>query len=306
MQTISDKNKHAFHLAGVVPVAGQPLDFKFDWSDCLMPLAPNYTAVERAVIECAYAGCETIWIVCNDDVSPLIRHRIGEYIYDPVWYGRTLDPRPSESRKTIPIFYVPVHPKDREKRDCLAWSVLHGAVTAYKVGIKISKWITPDKYYTAFPYGVYEPELLRVHRLQISSKNPFYVSHNSLTVRDGQYLGFTFDGEDFIRFRRVIRNEGTGLWDSSVLEDGKYPRKKLPVEKRYSARHFSLDKIFKYAILDKGTVLDLPWYFDIDSWDKYCEFLGSPYRKRIIRPTEFLIKYREFNLIGVNDESNKY
>ena len=60
----SDLTKQ-FHLAGVVPVASQPLDFNFPWHDCCMPIAPNYLAVERAVVECAYAGCETIWIVCK-------------------------------------------------------------------------------------------------------------------------------------------------------------------------------------------------------------------------------------------------
>ena len=62
---------NAFHLAGVIPVSVEQSDFGMEWSDCLTPIAPNYTAIERAVTECAWAGCETIWIVCNDDVSPL-------------------------------------------------------------------------------------------------------------------------------------------------------------------------------------------------------------------------------------------
>ena len=80
----------SFHLAGIVPVAGQPLDFKMDWHDSLMPIAPDYLAVERAVFECAWAGCETIWIVANDDMTPLIRHRLGEWVQDPVWIGRRI------------------------------------------------------------------------------------------------------------------------------------------------------------------------------------------------------------------------
>ena len=30
-----------FHLAGIVPVAGQPLDFNMPWHDCLMPIAQS-------------------------------------------------------------------------------------------------------------------------------------------------------------------------------------------------------------------------------------------------------------------------
>ena len=64
-----EANLKSFQLAGIIPVAGQPLDFNMSWSDCLMPIAPNYTAVEASVVECAMAGCETIWIVCNDERS---------------------------------------------------------------------------------------------------------------------------------------------------------------------------------------------------------------------------------------------
>ena len=116
------RSQHAFHLAGIVPVAGQPLDFNFDWSDCLMPLAPNYTAVERSVIECAYAGCETIWIVCNKDIQPLVKYRIGDYAEDPAYVSRKFAVNPRDHKKEVPIFYVPVHPNDRFRRDCLGSS----------------------------------------------------------------------------------------------------------------------------------------------------------------------------------------
>ena len=37
--------QNAFHLAGIVPVAGQPMDFNFPWHDSCMPIAPDYLAV---------------------------------------------------------------------------------------------------------------------------------------------------------------------------------------------------------------------------------------------------------------------
>ena len=81
-------NNNAFHLAGIVPIDGQALDYNFPWHDCLQPIAANFLAVERAVLECATAGCETIWIVCNSKMQPLIKHRMGEMVEDPVWIGR--------------------------------------------------------------------------------------------------------------------------------------------------------------------------------------------------------------------------
>ena len=292
----------SFHLAGVIPVAGQPLDFKMDWHDALMPIAPDYLAVERAVSECAWAGCETIWIVCNEDMTPLIRHRLGEWVQDPVWVGRHLEVYPSQARKQIPIFYVPVHAKDVGKRDCLAWSIIWGATSAFRVSVKLSKWVVPKKYYVAFPYGVYDPEILRPHRKDISSERPFMLSHNGKTVKDNEYLAFTFGRDDFVACRRMLR-EGTGQYNSEVLEDGLYPREKLPKEERWSARHFLLDKIFEPVIIDIGSKVEVPWYYNIDSWDRYCDYLGSEERKKVERPNPILMKYHEWNEIGVDDEA---
>jgi hypothetical protein len=69
---LDDKN---FHLAGIIPVAGHKLDFGMEWDESLAPICPNYTLIENAVYECAWAGCDTIWIVVNDDMAPLRRCR---------------------------------------------------------------------------------------------------------------------------------------------------------------------------------------------------------------------------------------
>ena len=168
----------SFHLAGIVPISGQSLDFELDFPDCMMPISKNYTLVEHAVYECAMAGCETIWLICNDDIAPIIRYRIGDYIQDPVYINRK-SMFPSTHRVRIPIFYVPIHPKDRDKRDCLSWSVIHGALTSLKVTSQLSKWIIPDKYYVSFPYGIFPVEEIRDKRKAISSKNNFYIKYKN-------------------------------------------------------------------------------------------------------------------------------
>ena len=296
----TDKNIDSFHLAGIVPVAGQPLDFGLPWHDSCMPIAKNLLAVDRSVIECAYAGCETIWIVCNDDMQPLIRYRIGDWINDPVWISRKHDFRPSENRKQIPIFYVPILPKDRDKRDCLAWSVLHGAASAYSVGLPISKWVTPDRYYTSFPYGVYPFEFIRDYRKQISSREGFMLRHQGKTVQDGEYLGFTFTDKDFVAIRKHFRQNSTGMYKSTL--DGSIPRDKLPLHERYSARNFSLEEVFE--ILENGDTktVDCVWYNKIDNWESYCSYLGSGEKDKISRPSKLLFSYREFNRVGQDSE----
>ena len=292
-------NEKTFHLAGIVPVAGQSLGFDFPWHDSMMPIAPDYLAVERAVLECAYAGCETIWVVCNDDMQPLIRHRLGDVIYDPISLGRRYAPVPADERKPITIYYVPVHPKDRDKRDCLAWSVLYGALSAYHISNFISKWITPDRYYAAFPYGVYNPSILREHRKSISSRRDFFLSFKNKTIRDGEYLGFTFDAEGFFRFRNTVRREGTG---ARVPGQKGIPKENLPLQERWSARYFSLDKVFKSATLEGAVKINLPWYSRIDSWEKFCDYAGSSNSKRLTRPEKCILSYKEWNPIGIDNE----
>jgi len=289
------QNINSFHLAGIIPVAGQKLDFNFPWHDCLQPIGPDYLAIERAVWECACAGSETIWIVCHNDMQPLIRYRLGDYVQDPLLVNKVRLRIPEGVEKQIPIYYVPIHPKDRDKRDCLSWSVLYGALTAYWLSKTISQWVIPDKYYVAFPYGIYEPELLKPLRKQISNKKPFFVSYQGRTIKDSEYLGFTFDADDFKICRKTLRKEGTGIYIG-------YKEEKLPIEERWSARHFSLDKVFKPVNMESASELKVPWYFKVDNWDGYCEFLGTKYRKEIIRPSKKELGYHEWNPIGEEND----
>ena len=122
---------------------------------------------------------------------------------------------PNEARKQIPIFYVPIHPKDRDRRDCLSWSVIQGALTCLKVSSKLSKWLIPDKYWVSFPYGIFNPAELRPFRQKISSPKNFYVTHKGQTPEQGQHTSFSFGKDEFIRFRRQIR-KGTGNFTSNI------------------------------------------------------------------------------------------
>ena len=285
---------NSFHLAGIIPVAGQKLDFNFPWHDCLQPIGKDYLAIERAVWECVCAGSETIWIVCHDDMQPLIRYRLGDYAQDPTRFALSRKTFPTEHERIIPIYYVPIHPRDKDKRDCLGWSILYGALTAYWLSKTISKWVVPDKYYAAFPYGVYNPELLIPYRKHISSKKPFYVSYENKNIKNNEYLGFTFDAKDFKKARRIIRKKGSGQFpDYDAIE-------RIPIEERWSARFFELDKIFTYVTMEEAKVLPLPWYYNISNWDNLRNYLGS--ENKLDRPPNNMLGYHEWNLIGEDNE----
>jgi hypothetical protein len=84
----------------------------------------------------------------------------------------------------------------------------------------------------------------------------------------------------------------------SDYKDNEY----LPIQKRFSARFFTLDRVFKCVNIEESKVVELPWHYNIDNWESYCQFLGSEERKQIKRPHKLILSYREFNPIGVDNE----
>lgn len=249
----SKKGKYAvgdFHLAGVIPVTGAKLDFNLPWHESLNPIAQDYLAIEHAVYECACAGVNTIWIACKEGTTPLLRHRLGDWVFDPVEIDRIANnPRTKQKDniRRIPIYYVKIKPIDFERRESLGWSALVGAFNSFRMSFRVSKWVVPDKYYVAFPYGIYDAGILRKKRHMFRSSKSYVVTHEGKSVADGLHTSFTFDRDVFVYARRQVRNYKTELKDifQSIKDDN-------PIE------------------------IELPWYHQIDSWDNYREFLSSP------------------------------
>jgi hypothetical protein len=296
MEVTRENNTTYFHLAGIVPVAGQPLDFDQAWPDCLMPIAPDYSLLEAAVAECAHAGCDTIWIICNDDISPLIKKKLGDFVKDPVYAHRRHERKPDQTIRYIPIYYVPVHPKDRDKRDCLAWSVIHGSLSIFKIADEISKWVVPNKYYVSFPYGYFPAWQLREHRKLISSSKNFYISSEGKTFKDGAYTSFTFGKDEFIEFRKIIRS-GTGRFRPGA--DWK-EHDTLPIEERWSARFFPIEKVFAPFNFDDAIGREVNDFYNISSWDEYKKFISANADKEIKRPTKTILTRQKCKPIAHN------
>ena len=287
-----DSKIQNFNLVGIVPVGAQELDFGFPWHDSLQPIGKNYLAVEKAVFGCAMAGCKTIWVVCHKEMQPLIRHRLGDYIIDPHKYNVSANFANIPIKSEIPIYYVPVHPKDVDRRDSLSWSIITGANSAYWVSKKISKWVTPDRYFVSFPYGLYDTYLLRYIRKHINKPTPFYVSYNGKSFKDGLYLPFTFNSEDFITCRKNFRNEEVKGFDKD--------KKRVKASEAYSGRFLTHDFVFDAVNCKDSHVMDIPWYYDISSWSGLKTWLSSDFL--LDKPPEFILSYHEWNLIGMDNE----
>ena len=264
------------HLAGIIPVANLTTDLELSIPEVLLPFNSDWSAIQKSVFECALAGCNTIWIVANDDLAPAVRKVVGEWIYDPVYYEGPSKFN-SEQRREIPIYYVPIHPKDRNRRDSYGWAILHGAYSAWKTAYKLSKWITPDKYYVSFPMSAYDVYQVRTHRPLIKHRtNNFFLSYDGETVKNNKPIAFTFTGEDFKQCRRSVNKQTTREY-LPPSGDHPYPTQKLPLNQRWSARHLNLQAIFEKVSENHATKIEVEWYYDMSKWDEYCSFLGSDY-----------------------------
>ena len=265
------------HLAGIVPIANIKTDHDAPFPEVLSMVDNGFTAIQKSVYECAMAGCSTIWIVANDDMIPLIRKTIGEWIYDPVYYARNYSKFYKEQRKEVPIYYVPIHPKDRDRRDSYGWSVIHGIHSAWRTSYKLSRWLVPQKYYISFPLGLFDVEVVRQHRREIKDKKKnFFFAYKKQTVKDDLPLSFTMTGEDFKLCRRHV-NKTTSREYLPPLPDQQYPSEKLPLSQRWSARHFQLSEIFQPLKTDgrSTTKIVIDWFYDASRWDNYVSYLGS-------------------------------
>ena len=289
------KNKTHVNMVGIIPIAGQPLDFNFPWHDSLMPIGRNYLAVEKSVLDCAVAGCDTIWIVCPKDIQPLVRYRLGDWIVDPIKFdkGRTFGRRPKIYE--IPIYYAPMLPKDSGRRDSIPWSIITGAQYAWHVSKKLSRYTYPDKYFVSFPYGLISNVTLRNGRTLINKRKPFCVSYEGKTFKDGLYLPFTFTPEDFLVSRRKFRKHATGGVDAN----DRFLRK----DESYSGRFFTHDFVFSEVDQKEGNALEVSWYYDISSWAGLKKWLAS--ENYLDRPGSLVLSYREWNPVGVDIEADE-
>jgi len=289
------------HLSGIIPIANYETDLNISFPELLLPVSDGFNLIQKSVYECAAAGCNTIWIVANDDLAPIIRKTVGDWVYDPVYYKRDMESKfYSQLRKEVPIYYVGIKPKDQNRRDSYGWSILEGIHAAYMTSLKISKWLTPEKYFISFPFGVFDIYFIRQHRKLIRNKNEnLFFKYNSLSVADNQYLPFTMTGEDFKLCRRAINQKTTREY-LPPSPNQKYPSQKLPLHERWSARHFTLSEIYEPLVTVPHRSIDLEWHYNISSWQEYVDYISSD--NLVDKPLDDLTRPRQHVTIPYTSE----
>jgi hypothetical protein len=278
----------AVHLAGIIPVAAQPLEYSFPWHDALIPVANNLLAVEWAVLECLAVGCQTIWIVCPNDMQPLIRFRLGEWLSDlrtaTKMQHSTMEIIAGKKEHRTPIFYISLKASDRRRRLCAGMSIIHGMRMATSTPGRLSHWLEPHKFYIAFPHGIYSLDILVRFQKEIQgSCNRTCLEYNHQTCLHDRPYGFTLFPEDIKPLASFFK-----------LSDSPHAR--------YSREQDTLSNILQKLSFKNDTVIELPWAYDIRTWEGYRQYLGSEHASLIVRPDPAYLSYHEFGIVGVPPE----
>ena len=183
------------NLAGIIPVAGHDTDISLPWHHVVMPYDKNKVLIQNSVYTCAMAGCTSIWIICNDDIQPLIKSIVGDQIQDPVYKFRSFAKFANDHKKTIPIFYVPLPIRDLHRRSNVAWSAVHGSLLAHKTFGQLSAYVAPDQFFISWPYAVLDASAFRPLRAKIQKKSVLFDCGDK-NIFTNDFLPFTCNIEE--------------------------------------------------------------------------------------------------------------
>lgn len=272
------------YLVGIIPICSSIKgDLGAIVPDVLMPLAPKYTILENAVFSAICAGCKSIFIVLEPKTIPIVKKILGEQVNN--LRGKT----------PIPIFYIPINSYNKEtrKNNC-SWAILTGAASAYKISLNLSRWIIPTTFYVSFPYGIVEHEEIKKNKILINSttKRRFCFSCENRTIKDGEYLPFTFDYFDFVMFLKTFK------FFEHRLDDG---------EKDIN---FDIQTIFSRKFSKKNStklegIGKIDWFCDVSTWEGYKNFISSDYSKNFQRPSNKIFPKEETKIYHLLEEENK-
>lgn len=239
------------HLAGIIPVSGFKGDIDSITTPGAMLIANGFYNIQRAIVECCYAGCGTIWISCDEKQATIFKKICGDFVTNMHDYERSSFTKfPSDNRRVIPIFYVPLSYKNQHKYGT-GVSLIDTMQTSFTISSKLSKWIVPNRYYVASPYGVYNPEVNN-HRKEIMSDGVFMLSHKGRTAIDGEHLGFSFGVKEAKHCNYLFKRMGS-------IDD------------------IMLDKVIDNDIfVENKTVHEIDKYHNIWDWEGYQYMWSDP------------------------------
>lgn len=270
------KKRTIHHLAGILPLVSIRTDFNMEMEDYLLPIMPDYTLLDLAAYNLACAGCKTIWVVARPDVSPVVRLHLGEWIEDP---------KPSTKRfHRIPINYVPIPMRDYTLVDSLGWAALVGARMANYVSKKLQPWPKADAFLVCFPHGIISPNYMTEMRPIIKScrvddkrQNLPLFSCGGETILNDKMLPLLLSQTDIAKLKKFHYDENKILRPRVLNGQVFFLRyfNKDYEKKRLQECMTPLIDFFQDVFYPARALKEVSWYYQVDTWGKYRQFLAS-------------------------------
>lgn len=259
--------------------------------------------IDLAIAHCAYAGCETIWIVVNESVEPFLKKRVGDYVVDP-YSVNNFSKTSYRNDKLIPIYYVPEDLVDRHKRDSISYQVIRGIEMARRVSGQISSFTIPKQYFVTFPYSVYDYEAPAKHKVLLSSKENVTFECVGKSIATGHYVPFTITHRQAKQCKKWVWMNATGVRDMTQPKEewqfGSIPTKMLPSSEQYNGRFFGPDKVFFERLQLESKKVELPWFHDVCEFEGYKEYMGSGHKFKALSRDFFMNK--RWNSMSFDDD----
>lgn len=270
------KFRLAKHLAGIIPIGTRATtNYGAPWHESLTLLAPKYTAIHRAVAECARIGCDSIWIVSPFTLQPLVREVVGEFVRERKRISYSLDGSlASHKRATdVPIYYLGMPKEAAYVGEGQGYAILFGARKIDYIVHTTSEYLSPDKFWIAFPHGVYEHRFLdRLQKVVRRTDCNLFLSYDSDTIRDGKPMGFSLKTTDISGLVAYYRKDHFYRNLHSFEYQSRY---RLFMRERQ--KRVTLEDVFKYLTIepDRDIVLELPWYSQIEKFEGYRQYMST-------------------------------
>ena len=258
-------------MVGIILLDGFKNDWRLPYSPYFAPIAEGLTLIDNAVLQCAFAGCRQIFILCNEKDVKLLRHNLGEWVEDPNWWWKKTVDHQAAYRVQIPIYYIRMSEKDKRQRGSAAWGIISAAMTANRMAGFASKWTAPAKFFVTFPWTATPFWDIGKHRADSVARKKVFYSHNGRSAWEGEYLPFTFDQDDLRKIKKNFRKKNTLTYrmvaDYEPGSNSWFER--LPKEQQRSGRFFTVQQLVEPINKNKLFEIELNKYYNVFTWENY-------------------------------------
>lgn len=247
------------HLAGIIPVSWRGNRFQMPNPDCGLLVGKNIYAYENSVIECALAGCNTIWIVGKKPDLNYVRYRVGEYAIDP---ARMINLNADDVDKygaKRPIYYVEINPYYYNRFFNIYWACLHGAHKAHDLTSKWSSKVAPEKFYFSFPYFLFYAKPLLHYRNYdyiFSDKNFLFKDLDGDTLfystddKRQNFQSAALNADEVLESYKNVRVRSTGEIKpdsdkTEIINGDEVPNEKYDPDEQWSAKKWGPNDMFR-------------------------------------------------------------